>query len=56
MQSCWFTFLWCLTELSDKLLKQIFDLLNIDGIDSISLADPKHLTLVQETGFYKKKA
>jgi hypothetical protein len=55
MQSCWFTFPWCLTELPDELLEHIFDLLNIDGIDSISQADPKLSVLVQETGLYKKK-
>jgi hypothetical protein len=44
-----------LTELPDKLPEQIFDLLNIDGIDSISQADLKLLTLVQETGFSKKR-
>jgi len=49
-------FPWCLTELPDELLEHIFDLLNIDGIDSISQADPKFSTLVQENGFYKKKA
>jgi len=44
-----------LTELPDKLPEQIFDLLNIDGIDSISQADLKLLTLVQETRFSKKR-
>jgi hypothetical protein len=44
-----------LTELPDKLPEQIFDLLDIDGIDSISQADLKLSTLVQETGFFKKR-
>ena len=56
MQSWWFTFPWCLIELPHELLEHIFDLLNIDGIDSISKADPKLSTLVQETGLSKKKA
>jgi len=45
-----------LTELPDELPEQIFDLLNIDGIDSISQADLKLSMLVQETGLSKKKA
>jgi len=44
-----------LTEQPDELLEHIFDLLNIDGINSISQADPKLSALVQETGLYKKK-
>ena len=38
-----------------RLFKQIFDLLNTNGINSISQTNPKLLTLVQETGLYKKK-
>jgi len=45
-----------LTELPDELPEQIFDLLNIDGIDSIGQADLKLSMLVQETGLSKKKA
>jgi hypothetical protein len=46
---------WCLTKLPDELHEQIFDLLDIDGIDSICQADPKLSTLVHETRLYKKK-
>jgi len=45
-----------LTELPDELPEQIFDLLNINGIDSISQADLKLSMLVQETGLSKKKS
>ncbi|KAG6777838.1 hypothetical protein POTOM_017676 [Populus tomentosa] len=41
--------------LPNELLEHIFDLLNIEGIDSISKTDPKLSTLVQEIGLYKKK-
>jgi len=46
---------WCLIKLPDELHEQIFDLLDIDEIDSICQANPKLSMLVHETRLYKKK-